>query len=620
MTLAQKAVKFIQGKVASAMPDFELRGEQIKMLKACASAIEDEDILLAEAGTGTGKTFAYLIPIILSDKRAVVSTKTINLQEQLVRKDLAFLAKLHDFSYSLAKGRGHYLCLRRLHALDTSNLFENRQMQTLLEWATQTTTGDISDAGIRDLELWENVNSDPDTCISKRCQYYPECFYYYARSNWSKSKIIVSNHALTAINAMLSPESKFFDDVDCLVADEAHSLDDALSDVATETVSDWWLNKLMNKLLRFDHKSQSQGLLSKSPHLFNDVQMIKSEINKVFSLLRISFKDRQLIKEPFKLKDTIVDFADKIHAFCDIAYEERLGLDTENEQIELSSVIKKLHGCAETLIAITEFNEGYVHYTDITDKKASLNRVELYPAKFVQNQLLPDYSSCIFTSATLSTGGDFGFVKKLLGLSNCTELSVPSPFDIPSKVTLDIITHIEPNSEQSPKQIAEIIMSEASRADGGILILFTSKKMMQETWNECIATLTDLDVKPMMQGQMQNKDMLEVMRLSKNAVVFGLDSFWEGVDVKGDSLKCLIITKLPFDPPDDPITMARTEDIKKKGANPFMQYSLPRAVLKFKQGFGRLIRSHTDTGRVIICDHRIKTKQYGQNFIYAVLG
>jgi ATP-dependent DNA helicase DinG len=232
---------------------------------------------------------------------------------------------------------------------------------------------------------------------------------------------------------------------------------------------------------------------------------------------------------------------------------------------------------------------------------------------------LPNYRSIILISATLSVAGDFGLMENTLGFNKAERLTVPSPFDFKNQVTIEIKNGIDLQKEEGIEALAKVVTEEASKKDGGVLALFTSKEVMDKIWNLTSYKLMELGLNPMVQGELHNKAMLKAMRESENSVIFGLNSFWEGVDIKGDSLKCLIITKLPFEVPTEPIFKARTEEIEKSGGNPFYEYSLPRAILKFKQGTGRLIRSKTDTGRVIICDERIKTMTYGTRFLKSVL-
>jgi ATP-dependent DNA helicase DinG len=239
----------------------------------------------------------------------------------------------------------------------------------------------------------------------------------------------------------------------------------------------------------------------------------------------------------------------------------------------------------------------------------------VYPSEFIRNNLLPEYNSVILTSATLSVKGNFSLIENTLGISDSEKLSVSSPFDIKKQVAVTIKKGIDLRNEENIAKLASVIIEETPREEGGTLILFTSRDVMRKTWVQTAEELENFGLKPLMQGDYSNRKMLEIMRESNNTVIFGLDSFWEGVDVRGDALKCIIITKLPFEVPTEPIVQARTEIIDSEGGNPFYEYSLPKAVLKFRQGFGRLIRTRTDTGRIVVCDERILTKAYGKSFL-----
>ena len=258
---------------------------------------------------------------------------------------------------------------------------------------------------------------------------------------------------------------------------------------------------------------------------------------------------------------------------------------------------------------------GFVRWVETEEKNTALRMSPVYPSEFIKSNLLPEYNSIILTSATLSVSGDFNLIENTLGVHGSQKLSVSSPFDMKNQVSVEIKKGIDLRDEDSIEKLAGVIIEEAGRAKGGTLVLFTSKDVMRKTRELTAEELSKIDLNPLVQGESSSRRMLETMRKSRNTVIFGLDSFWEGVDVCGDALKCLIITKLPFEVPTEPIVQARAEMIEREGGNAFYEYSLPRAVLKFRQGFGRLIRSKTDTGRIIICDERILTKTYGKMFM-----
>jgi ATP-dependent DNA helicase DinG len=615
MSLSQSSGEFLGGPVAGALGDYELRPPQAQMMEACAAVIEKGGTLLAEAGTGTGKTFAYLIPLILSGKRGIISTRTKNLQEQLVSKDLGFLSKLLEFSYAMAKGRGNYLCSRRLNALRPSDREESAEYERLLQWANRTAAGDVEEYGVGRSVLWEKVHSDADACGGKKCGHFSRCFYYKARQKWEKAQIVVANHALTGINAMLAEDSRILPEAEVLVIDEAHALDQVISDQVGITLSRRAFETVLGRLLKLGDRGTYRGLLSNCPELFSPLESLRSELEVFWMKVKSEGKPRERIRGVFFLKDFMDALSCSIRLFIEEMKKTQLGLFNEDDEIELKAAVGKLRNLADGLETFPEETEHFVRWADIEENRISLRMAPIYPADFVRDGIVSSYESVILASATLSVSGDFGFMEKILGLAGSEKLSVRSPFDLRRQIALDIKRGISLQAGNGVDALSAVIEEEASKKDGGVLVLFTSKEVMKKTWERSSGALREGGLQPMMQGEMPNSLMLTIMRESENSVIFGLDSFWEGVDVKGNSLKCLIITKLPFEVPTEPIVLARTEDIERNGGSPFYDYSLPKAVLKFKQGFGRLIRSKEDRGRVIVCDERIETKAYGRVFL-----
>lgn len=330
----------------------------------------------------------------------------------------------------------------------------------------------------------------------------------------------------------------------------------------------------------------------------------------------IELGNRKIIEGVFRLNDSLLNLAGSIRQLIGEVRASATGLFQEDEEIEVGAAVVKLMALADEMGAFAEGMEGFVRWSEIEGRRIALRMAPIYPGEFVRSSIVPDYKSLILTSATLSVKGDFSLTQKILGLDEAGTLSLPSPFDMRNQVSVAITRGINlREGEGGVEKLAGKILEEARKKDGGILVLFTSRQIMNRTWALASDGLLEIGLYPMMQGEMPNKAMLDVMREGTNSIIFGLDSFWEGVDVKGDSLKCLIITKLPFEVPTEPIVKARTDAISMSGGDPFNEYSLPRAILKFKQGFGRLIRSRNDSGRVIICDDRVETKGYGRRFM-----
>jgi len=600
------------------MDNYEPRESQLAMMRACCKSLEDGGMLLAEAGTGTGKTFAYLIPIILSGRRAIISTRTINLQEQLVSKDLRFLSGLTEFDYAIAKGRSNYLCLRRLNAFRPLDDKDGEEYASLARWASGKTSGDIEDLGRRNIFIWDRVCCDADACRGMKCEYFRQCFYFAARQKWARAQIVVANHALVGINALLPEDGKILPEAEVLVIDEAHALDGILSDVAGVTLSNRGFERIVNRLLKTDERGIYRGLLAQTPMLFPLVEALRADMNYLWMSVKNGMRHRAAIRGAFPFKPHMSGLLESTLLLIDKIKVNTAGLFQEDDELELKAAVLKLRAFAEGMEALMSEPVDFVRWAETEDRRVALRMSPVYPRNFVQESLLPQHGAVVFTSATLSVSGDFGFITKVLGLQGANTITVPSPFDLRTQVTVDIRRGIDPKSPDNAEKLSRVIVEEAARLEGGVLVLFTSRDVMNRTWKLAVEDLSALGLNPMMQGELPNRVMLEVMRDSLNSVLFGLDSFWEGVDVKGDALKSLIIVKLPFEVPTEPVVQARTEEIERNGGNAFGEYSLPCAVLKFKQGFGRLIRSKTDRGRVVICDERIETKSYGRKFLEAV--
>jgi ATP-dependent DNA helicase DinG len=417
---------------------------------------------------------------------------------------------------------------------------------------------------------------------------------------------------------MMPEDAKILPKADILVVDEGHALDSVLCDQIGITLSARGIDYIFNKLLKVDHRGVYKGLLAQSPALFSAVESLRTELGLFWVKVRSELNNRVMIQGSLKLAEMMHNLSDSIKSLISNIRTSATGLFQEDEEIELKAALLKLQKIAEGMEIFPEGMDGFVRWPEIEERKISLRMSPIYPGDFVKHSILPSYKSIILTSATLSVSGNFHVSTSILGLEESEKLTVPSPFDSGNQVTVDIKQGINLKDEGSIEKLAGVIVEEASKTDGGVLVLFTSRDVMKRTWDLASGELKNIGLNPMLQGELQNRLMLQIMRKSENSVIFGLDSFWEGVDVKGDSLKCLIITKLPFEVPTEPMVIARTEEIRKAGGNPFTEYSLPRAVLKFRQGFGRLIRSKSDTGRVVICDERIRTMRYGRSFLESV--
>jgi ATP-dependent DNA helicase DinG len=490
----------------------------------------------------------------------------------------------------------------------------------LLEWASETEAGDFEDFHQRNSTLLERVCSDSDACRKSQCQYYRQCFYYQARARWNNAQVLVANHALLSVNALMPEDARILPEADVLIIDEAHTLDNVLSGQIGITLSVRRFESIMNRLLKLEERGVYRGLLAKSPNLFPVIESLRNEMGLFWIRIREGLKDQEIVRDDFTLKDVMTDLAESITSCIESVKTSILGLFHEDEETELKAAITKLHVFASDMETFAHGMSGFVRWSEIDDKKIALRMIPVYPRDFVAANIVPAYETIILTSATLSVNKDFSLITETLGLTNADTRALPSPFDMQKQVRIEIKRGIYlVGNGDGIEKLADVILEEAAHKTGGILVLFTSRSVMDKTWELVFENLTHMGLFPMKQGgDIANKIMLEVMRDTKTGVILGLDSFWEGVDIRGDSLKTLIITKLPFLLPTEPIVVAREEALRKSARNPFYEYMLPVAVLKFKQGFGRLIRSKDDEGKVIICDERIETQRYGQRFLESI--
>ncbi|MGC2063411.1 MAG: ATP-dependent DNA helicase [Thermodesulfovibrionales bacterium] len=365
--LARESETFLTDVVMEALQDSELRAPQVEMMLACAEITESGGTLMVEAGTGTGKTFAYLIPLMLSGKKAIVTTRTKNLQEQLMSKDLALLSSIKDIDYVIAKGRGNYLCLRRITAFTPSTDNEASEHLELKSWADVTETGDFEELGGRRSRIQDKVCSDGDACRKMKCSYYRDCYYFKARKQWESARIVVANHALIAINAMMPEDSKILPQADVLVIDEGHSLDSVLSDQIGINLSKYKTDNILNRLLRLDERGAYKGLLAKSPELFNPVESMREEIGVFWARVANSLKDRAIIKNAVRLSEALHILSGSTKDLIAKIRTSILGLFREDEEIEMEAALVGLATLAGELLMFADGAEGFVRWSEIDE-------------------------------------------------------------------------------------------------------------------------------------------------------------------------------------------------------------------------------------------------------------
>lgn len=616
-------VEFLE-KLREYLPGFEARPSQHAMLMACERVIESGGTLLVEAPTGVGKTFAYAIPAILSRKRTIISTNKKNLQDQLIHKDLPLLARVQRFRSAIAKGFANYLCLLALHGFQPKTLTEAQEHRRLLRWADESEDGEI-DLLTPPSPIWDEVRADSAGCLRQDCPYYDQCFYFRARERWFGADLLVVNHSLLAADAALwaQTERGLLPDADALIIDEAHALESAFSDASTHWVSRYTIDNLIREVLALDRRLGAKAhiplsrLQTLAPTFFEQLRT-----RHLGERWRVTPERFALRPEAELLLQALVQLHTAIEDF--LAQESPTLFAHSDRRVHLFKIRRCAAWVAEVATTLLHFLElaqrgsPRVRWIESSESRAALCVAPLYPKTELQDGLLTRFQSIILTSATLSVAGDFSYIQNQLGVAGET-LALESSFDYARQVRLYIHRLHPPErgnlSEHYLDELARRIARVIEGTGGGALVLFTNARALDETAQR----LRERINLPMLcQGEESRPQLLAKFRADGNAVLLGLDSFWEGIDVPGPALRAVIITKIPFEVPDDPIHEARVERLREEGRDPFNEYILPRAALKLKQGFGRLIRTATDTGEVHILDGRVLTRSYGKRLLRAL--
>lgn len=669
------------GLLAQAIPQFEPRDEQVEMVKAVTRAVNESEILICEAGTGTGKSLSYLIPAAIwaveNKKRILVSTHTINLQQQIAHKDMEIVNKIvqaylgQSAPYSILVGRGNYVCKRKLYDIlkdleKQASLFTEEDDADILteieKWTRTTDEGARGEFGeyVRD-SVWEEIASDGMTCNRKKCHFYTDCFYCRARLDAERSSIIIANHSLVFSSIDENSYKSGLPFFSGIVFDEAHHIEDVALKSLSKEFSFQGLLYVFRKLYRVASKGRDKGretglfallggkvratgyfeLTQLYDALLDHLRAVEDEVSAAFSdvtaMLGRVKRDSNMIGVTNEWMHTpeFAELAGIMESLFMKVKKLTSGFDGFLDQYKQAATdesgLDVLRSIGFRMASLTEANDVFrqifetendpsaVKWIEVSQRNVRFAYSPLEVGDFLAHSLFTKKEFTVFTSATVMINKSFDYFKSGAGVflaSNKTvaEVSLPSPFDYKNQAEIYILNEALEHSRHTAEK-TDLVKELCLVSGGGVLVLFTSYVRLQEMFAELKDILMENGLLPIKQGDKTRKELLDIMKTRDYVVLFATSSFWEGIDIQGDNLRCVVIEKIPFDNPSDPIYKAKVELLESKGIPSFAAYSIPRAALRLKQGIGRLIRSKTDRGVIVILDNRMKTKSYGAIFL-----
>ncbi len=602
------------GLLSQHIEHYSARSQQIEMAEKVGEALSNRETLIAEAGTGTGKTYAYLAPAMLSGQKVFISTGTKNLQDQLFKKDLPKLREVLSvpLTAALLKGRSNYLCHYRLSLAETepSSVMNQHVLQQLREWSGKTDSGDLSETDLLEEQsiLWSKVTSTVDNCLGQQCPDYDQCFIVEARRNAQEADIVIVNHHLLMSDMALKAagQGEVLPDADAFIIDEAHQLPAIASQFLGHRVSSHQLQELSRDSIR---EMELEA---------NDMDSIRRAADKLenrLHQLKLSLGDSeqrlpwhqclQRFPEVTEQLEVLISALEALMETLETASERSRGLEQCFERSR--DLIDRL-----SIFSDNDEDENLVLWLDIRGSGFILHATPQEISQHFQQWIADKPSAWVFTSATLTVAGKFNNFIQQLGLEDPVTASWQSPFDYARQSLLYMPSiPVEPSHQSYNQHIAGIARSVIEHSRGRTFLLFTSYR----TLNEVAEALQDMDYPILVQGNRAKNQLLAEFREHGNAVLLGTNSFWEGVDVRGEALSCVLIDKIPFASPGDPVLEARINHLRERGGNPFRSIQIPSAVIQLKQGIGRLIRDKQDSGVLVLCDPRFLSKPYGKVFM-----